>query len=100
MPRGEGGARRRALSLAIALVAACGGAQVAPAPSSASCPDVAAHLVELSLADNAAPTGPADLDGAEKEFVRQCDETPWSPERRACLLAASDQEATLQCPRE
>jgi len=72
---------------------------------------VARHLVALSILDNGLTTDPAEaermtdhppesLRGAQAEFKRQCEDEPWSPERRACLFKATDQEETLRCPEQ
>lgn len=82
--------------LFLAGLAACGGTQSGAATD--PCPEVGAHLVSLAMQDNGTLERSPELDGAEREFVQQCRTTPWSDERTACLLAATDQEQTLTCP--
>lgn len=77
--------------------AACGGAQRSSAPAT-SCDQVAQHLVELANQDNAGTASPSLAAGVRGEAARQCRETPWSEQRRQCLLAATTQEQTLACP--
>ena len=84
-------------ALVLALSLSCGGTQAASSDN--MCEDVAAHLVELAMADNGTLERPPEMEGAEREFHQQCQSSPWSAERRSCLLAATDQEQTLSCPR-
>lgn len=81
----------------LCFVAACGGAQQTSAPST-SCDDVAGHLVVLAERDNHNLASSALETGVRGESSRQCRETPWTEERRRCLLAAATQEDTLSCP--
>jgi hypothetical protein len=81
----------------LAVFAACGGAQ-SSSTSGDACSDVAAHMVVLAMNDNGTIERPPEMDGVEREFVQQCESAPWSAERRSCLLAAEDQEQTLNCP--
>lgn len=84
--------------VALFLLASCGGSQTPASTPADNCTDVAAHLVQLSMADNETTERPPDMDAVEQELIRQCNEKPWSEARRSCLLAASSQDATLQCP--
>jgi len=75
----------------------------------APCPEVARHLVALTILDNGlastlakaermAEDPPEALEGAEAEFRNQCTRDAWSPDRRRCLRNAQTQEETLPCP--
>jgi hypothetical protein len=89
------------VALVAAVVApACGGATPgAREEEPPSCQAVAEHLVRLDAEEQ--PTRPgARLEGAIRgELEFRCLDLPWSAERRRCLAAARDQDATLGCPR-
>jgi hypothetical protein len=87
---------RRVASL-LALVIACGSTQRTSAPTT-SCDVVAQHLVELAERDNRDTASSSLESGVRNESTRQCRETPWTEERRRCLVAAATQEDTLACP--
>lgn len=96
MPVMTRGLFRLLVAVAVA-AAACGGAQRPSAPAT-SCDEVALHLVELASQDNASAAPSALAAGVRGESARQCRETPWTEQRRRCLLAARTQEETLACP--
>jgi hypothetical protein len=74
------------------LLCACA-AQRVPA-----CSTVANHLLELATRENGGRPEAKLREGMVREFERQCRESPWSRERRACLQTAVEQEDTLRCP--
>jgi len=78
-------------------LAACAGAQ--RASPGADCATVAEHLVVLAERDHGGGAGALGAD-LQSELERRCRDDGWSAERRACLAAAQDQEATLACPLE
>ena len=82
--------------LGLLVASACGGAQHASQVT--SCDAVAQHLVELAEQDNASRASPSLAAGVRSESARQCRETPWTEQRRRCLVAATTQEQTLACP--
>jgi len=90
--------RRLATALLTAAIACGGGQRTVPLPEPASCDAVADHLVVLAEHDNGGLAGADLAAGIRDEALRQCRDTPWSAERRDCLAAATDQEATLACP--
>ena len=83
--------------VAILCAAACGASQ-RPASRETSCDAVAQHLVDLAEKDNqsSAPTSVAT--GVLGESAKRCRETPWTEERRRCLVTAMTQDQTLTCP--
>jgi hypothetical protein len=96
---------QRANGLVIAVTAAlgllaCGGPPAPAQPSDDPCPAIAAHLVTLAERDNGTDA-PADVSsGMRIEFARQCHDSPWSAERRACLRLAQTQDETATCPQQ
>ena len=82
---------------ALVLVAGCGGAAHRGA-SAPPCEEVAQHLVRLAERDNAAVADPDLAAGMRAELARQCEENPWSNERRTCLRSSRTQDETLKCP--
>lgn len=89
--------RGLALVLVVCALAACGGAQ--RASTTADCATVAEHLVVLAERDNGGGAGTLGVE-LRAELERSCRDNGWSAERRGCLAAAQDQEATLDCPLE
>lgn len=90
----------RVTCVLVALTAACGASPHPSSPAAPTCEAVAAHLVDLAEQDNQAAAAPHLATGMRAELTRQCTDAPWSTARRACLLAAPDQDATLACPAE
>jgi hypothetical protein len=83
--------------LGFACATGCGASQ-RPSSRETSCDAVAQHLVDIAEKDNQS-SAPASLaSGVRSESARQCRETPWTEERRRCLVAATMQEQTLACP--
>jgi hypothetical protein len=80
------------------VLAACGGAPASATDGPASCTAVAAHFVRLGEAESGGPLGDELATGLYRETHRQCTRTPWSAERRSCLVAARSMDDTLPCP--
>ena len=90
--------RMRVALISVLVAGACGGKQSPTTAAGPDCATVAAHLVDLAERDNAAQASESLAANLGAELERSCHDQSWSSDRRTCLHAAQDQEATLDCP--